>query len=134
LSDRCYQELTCRKQDAPLFEELGFHAEESLPEALPEGAVFLVDPEAGYAHGSALEELSQKGYVFFAHYSAGCEYDGGYMASDGESFHDVAAIWHEARPCVSVNSDGSLAPDQLAAVVEYYGALARARKKLGFTT
>ncbi len=134
MTDRCYQELTCRKEDAPVFEQFGFHEEECLLEELPEGIVFLVDTEAGYAHGSALEELSQKGYFFFAHYSAGCEYDGGYMASDGGSFRDVAAIWHEARPCVSVNSDGTVAEDQLAAVMEYYGALARAREKLGFTT
>lgn len=129
MSDRCYQELTCRKQDAQVFEELGFHEEERLGEQLPEGVVLLVDEEAGYAHGSALEELSEKDYVFFAHYSAGCEYDGGYMASDGKSFHEVAGIWHEARPCVSVNDDGSVDQAQLATVMEYYQGLSAREAK-----
>lgn len=48
------------------------------------------------------------------------------------AFHDVPALWHEARPCAAVNSDGSLAKQQLETVAAYYAALAHARSVLGF--
>jgi hypothetical protein len=94
--------------------------------------VFLVDPQANYAHASKLGEMAGAGYVFFGHYDAGPEFDGGYVASDGATFHDVPALWHEARPCVAVNSDGSLDRQQVEAVAAYYAALAQARSVLGF--
>lgn len=130
MSDYVYMNLVCRAQDRERFESLGFREEHSV-EVLPDGVVFLVDPQANYAHGSKLQEMARGGCVFFGHYDAGAEFDGGYVASDGTAFHDVPALWHEARPSAAVNCDGSLDGQQRETIVAYYASLAQARSVLG---
>ncbi len=76
MGDRCYMEVRCRREDAPLFEELGFTIQDDEP--LPP-IVRLVDEEANYAHFGELPEnvpwLGESG-------SGGC-YNGAQYACDG---------------------------------------------------
>lgn len=76
MSDYVYMDLVCRAEERDRFEPLGFREEHSV-EVLPSGVVFLIDPQANYAHASKLEEMARAGCVFFGHYDAGAEFDGG---------------------------------------------------------
>jgi hypothetical protein len=52
MGDRCYMKLTCRLQDVPRFEPLGFDPEDDTP---TDGrTIELCDPEANYAHSGDL--------------------------------------------------------------------------------
>ncbi|NBU11829.1 MAG: hypothetical protein EBS84_22995, partial [Proteobacteria bacterium] len=52
MGDRCYMQVTCRRQDIPEFEALGFHLEfEQSPDS---PIVELIDEEANYAHADQL--------------------------------------------------------------------------------
>ena len=132
MGDRVHAQVICSADSVAVFEELGFLEEEYWTE-LPSGVLFLVDQEANYGHSSALRELSAKGCVFIAEHDAGGEYDAARLVSDGETFHEVDAMVHEARPCVPVNSDGTLDRKQLRAVRKYWRAVGRARQKLGLS-
>ena len=53
MSDRCFMQVTCRRQDRHRFEALGFHPEfTDTPPAGP--TVELIDPGADYGHASRL--------------------------------------------------------------------------------
>lgn len=84
MSDYIYMDLVWQARDRDRLEPLGFREEHSV-EALPSEALYLVDPQANYAHASKLEEMARAGCVFFGHYDAGAEFDGGHVASDGAS-------------------------------------------------
>jgi hypothetical protein len=131
MGDRAYAQVICSTKDVAAFEELGF-GEEQYWRELSEGVSFLVDEEANYGHSSSLGELAEKGYVFIAQHDAGAEYDAARLVSDGKAFFEVAAMVHEARPCVAVNASGFVDKKQLQAVRKYWRAVARAKQKLGF--
>ena len=132
MGDRTYMEVICRAEDQGVFEDLGF-GEQEYWEELPEGVSFLVDEQANYGHSSDLKELAGKGYVFLGHHDVGGDYDAARLVSDGATFHEVDAVAHETRPCVAVNSDGTVDEMQLLSAREYWRAVACARQKLGFT-
>lgn len=52
MSDRCYMQVTCRRQDQTLFEELGFHLEFEQSSDSP--IVEIIDEAANYAHAEHL--------------------------------------------------------------------------------
>jgi hypothetical protein len=82
MSDRVYMELICRRADAGIFEDLGFHEDEEIID-LPPDTIFLVDPEANYGHDSDLNRLASEGIVFCARHDQGGDYDAAVVASEG---------------------------------------------------
>ncbi len=56
MGDRCYMTVSCRRQDVPRFEELGFEVfgvPTESPDA-PDALIELVDEQANYAHSGSL--------------------------------------------------------------------------------
>lgn len=92
MGDRAYVRITCRREDAERFRELGFvevDAENKI-------AVSMVDDEANYAHYGALNALAKAGIVYFGWHEPGCEYDGSMFASDGTGeYHEVLSTPNE---------------------------------------
>lgn len=83
MGDRCYMQVTCRRQDIPLFEALGFHLEfEQSPDC---AVVELIDEEANYAHADQLPAE----VPFLASHGAGGNYGDGKIACDGNHYAEV---------------------------------------------
>lgn len=61
MGDRAYVRITCQREDAGRFQQLGFVEEDSESDI----AVSMVDEEANYAHYSALTALAKAGIVFY---------------------------------------------------------------------
>jgi hypothetical protein len=118
--------ITCRREDAPHFEKLGFVEDETEGET----AISMVDAEANYGHWEPLQGLAKAGVPFFGWHDAGGEYDGCVLASDGMEYADALCAAHESRPLAPVNADGSIDSDRLNEVNRYYDVLARARAAL----
>jgi hypothetical protein len=128
MGDRAYVQITCRRDDAERFSELGFVEDD----AEGDSAVSMVDVEANYAHRSALIELAKQGIPFFGWHDAGCEYDGSMFVSDGAgAYHEVLATPNESLALVRVKPDGSIVAGDLERALDYYVALAKAREELG---
>lgn len=90
MGDRCYMTLTCRRQDAPRFEALGFHPEfansdDDDPQD-PLAPVKLVDEEANYAHHGNLPT----DVPWVGHSANGDSYGPSDYACDGRRLLDVA--------------------------------------------
>ncbi|HYT89363.1 MAG TPA: hypothetical protein VEL76_11710, partial [Gemmataceae bacterium] len=60
MGDRAYVRITCRREDAERFGQLGF-VEDGAESDI---AVSMVDDEANYAHYSGLTGLARTGIVF----------------------------------------------------------------------
>jgi hypothetical protein len=128
MGDRAYVRITCRREDAERFQQLGFVEDDSESDI----AVSMVDDEANYAHYSALTALAKAGIVFFGWHDAGGEYDGSMFASDGTGeYHDVLSTPNEPLVLARVKPDGSIAEGDLDRARRYYAALAVARAELG---
>ena len=85
MGDRCYMQVTCRRQDIPVFDALGFHLDfEQAPDC---PIVELIDEEANYAHADALPT----DIPFTAWHCAGDNYGDGRIACDGERYAEVGA-------------------------------------------
>ena len=85
MGDRCYMQVTCRRQDIPEFEALGFHVEfEHSPDS---PIVELIDEEANYAHADQLPT----DIPFTAWHGAGGNYGDGKIACDGNHYAEVSA-------------------------------------------
>jgi hypothetical protein len=126
MGDRVYMRITCRREDAPHFEKLGFVEDETESDI----AISMVDAEANYGHWEPLQGLAKAGVPFFGWHDAGGEYDGCVLAADGMEYADALCTTHEARPLAPVNADGSIDSDRLNEVKRYYEVLARARVAL----
>ena len=85
MSDRCYMQVTCRRQDQTLFEELGFHLEFEQSSDSP--IVELIDEAANYAHAEHLPT----DIPFTAWHGAGDNYGDGRIACDGNHYAEVSA-------------------------------------------
>lgn len=128
MGDRAYVHITCRREDAEHFGQLGFVEDGTEGDI----AVSMVGDEANYAHYSALTRLAKAGIVFFGWHDAGCEYDGSMFASDGTGeYREVLSTPNESVALVRVTPDGSIAEGDLDRVRQYYAALAAARAELG---
>ena len=124
MGDRAYVRITCRREDAEQFQQLGFIEDDSESDI----AVSMVDDEANYAHYSALTALAKAGTVFFGWHDAGGEYDGSMFASDGTGeYHEVLSTPNEPLVLTRVKPDGSIAESDLDRARRYYAALAGAR-------
>ena len=84
MGDRCYMELTCRKKDKALFEELGFTAQGESYE-FP-NCLEMVDYEANYAHA----EDMPKDLVYFGSHEGGDGYRPESFACDGTTYLEQA--------------------------------------------
>jgi hypothetical protein len=130
MGDRAYVRISCRREDAERFEEIGFVEDDAESDI----AVSMVDDEANYAHYSALTALAKAGIVFFGWHDAGCEYDASMFASDGTGeYREVVSTQNESLALVRVKPDGTIAERDLECVRGYYAALAVARAELGIT-
>jgi len=85
MSDRCYMQVTCRRQDQTLFEELGFHLEFEQSSDSP--IVEIIDEAANYAHAEHLPT----DIPFTAWHGAGDNYGDGKVACDGNHYAEVSA-------------------------------------------
>ena len=85
MGDRCYMQVTCRRQDIPEFEALGFHLEFEQSPNSP--IVELIDEEANYAHADQLPT----DIPFTAWHGAGGNYGDGKIACDGNHYAEVSA-------------------------------------------
>jgi len=85
MSDRCYMQVTCRRQDQTLFEELGFHLEFEQSSDSP--IVEIIDEAANYAHAEHLPT----DIPFTAWHGAGDNYGDGRIACDGNHYAEVSA-------------------------------------------
>ncbi len=101
MGDRCYMQITCRRQDQDKFAALGFTAQDwDNPE--PNSAVIvMVDEEANYAHASELP----RDIPYYGFNGAGGNYGDGVCACDGkqlaeqETGHEGGFVvdWDDAR-------------------------------------
>ena len=85
MGDRCYMQVTCRRQDQAQFEELGFHLD--FEQSTNSPIVELIDEEANYAHADHLPAE----VPFLASHGAGGNYGDGRIACDGEHYAEVGA-------------------------------------------
>lgn len=85
MGDRCYMQVTCRRQDQSLFEALGFHLDfEQAPDS---PIIEMIDEEANYAHNG---DLPTK-VPFLASHGPGGNYGDGKIACDGKHYAEVEA-------------------------------------------
>jgi len=128
MGDRAYVRITCRREDAERFQQLGFVEDDSESDI----AVSMVDDQANYAHYSALTALAKAGVVFFGWHDAGGEYDGSMFASDGTGeYHEVLSTANEPLALARMKPGGTIVEEDLDRVRKYYAALAVARVELG---
>ena len=85
MGDRCYMQVTCRRQDQSRFEELGFHLEFEQSDNCP--VIEMIDEEANYAHSGHLPT----DIPFLASHGAGGNYGDGRIACDGKHCAEVGA-------------------------------------------
>ena len=86
MGDRCYMQLTCKRKDQSVFEELGFGRESDFDDPAFPDCVEMIDFEANYAHGSDLPT----NVVYLGTHDAGYEYGPESYACDGETYLDHA--------------------------------------------
>lgn len=79
MGDRCYMTITCRRQDAPRFEELGFCIQEDGPTG---HTCEMVDEEANYAHSGDLPT----DIPYYGENGVGGNYGAGVVACDGTRY------------------------------------------------
>lgn len=127
MGDRVYMRITCRREDALYFENLGFVEDEVESEI----AISMVDDEANYGHSQPLRELARGGVPFFGWHDAGGEYDARVLASDGAEYAEALCTAQEPRPLVPVNADGRVDADALRETIRYYEVLTRVHLALG---
>jgi hypothetical protein len=85
MGDRCYMQITCRRQDRARFEDLGFILE--FEESPASSLVVMADDEANYAHCDELPaDIPWHGFN-----GSGGNYGEGKLACDGSWFVEVPA-------------------------------------------
>ncbi len=106
MSDRCYMELTCRRQDQKRFEALGFTAQDWKQDR-PD-LVVMVEEEADYAHSGKLPtDIPYHGFN-----GSGGNFGQGSFACDGRTYAEVetghgggfVVDWDETRNRPSATS------------------------------
>ena len=85
MSDRCYMELTCRRQDVQKFEALGFVAQSWNNPDGKSPLILMVDEEANYAHsGDMPTDIPYHGFN-----GSGGNFGQGSFACDGKTYAEV---------------------------------------------
>ena len=118
MGDRYYMEIVCRREDAPLFEPVGFllrggcslrdgRLQEDYADEVGSAVVHLFQDEANYAcqvgSGSDGFGLLPKGVPFYGTHSAGGDYGDGVFATEGRVLHYAQALQNSGAPAVELN-------------------------------
>lgn len=124
MGDRCYMQITCRRQDIPLFEALGFHLDfEQTPDS---PLVELIDEEANYAHYDALP----RDVPYHGFHSAGDNYGSHNLACDGKRYADVET-GHDGDYVIHWNPKTNRpTAESLRRIRKYLAVLERSRQQL----
>ena len=123
MSDRCYMEVRCKKEHAPIFEKLGFVIRD---EDYAPGIVELADEQANYAHsGDMPNEVP-----YFGWHDAGGNYGPHAFACDGNGYVE-AHMDPNGELVVRVSDRGQPNKTDTQGVREYVACLKRAKKALG---
>jgi hypothetical protein len=120
MGDRCYFQLTCLAKDAPLFEPLGFYAEEN-----DDGTCDMIDQERDAADTDDLP----KDVPYFGYHGNGGDYGSGVFACDGSEFVECESD-HDGYPTARVNGDGEVDEETLRVARSYVQVRARAEALL----
>lgn len=124
MSDRCYMQLTCRRQDIKKFEALGFHPEfTDTPTAGP--VVELIDTGADYGHANRLPT----DVPFLASHEAGGNFGARRIACDGRRTVEVSAT-SEGFVVEWDSTTTSPTTASLARIRCYFAVLKRAQQRL----
>ena len=87
MGDRCYMQIKCRKQDVPVFEEIGFQVDDS---EVNGESVHMFEEEANYAHsGDMPTDIPWTGSS-----GAGGSYGPSEYACDGKELVEVECGYH----------------------------------------
>jgi hypothetical protein len=123
MGDRCFMSVVCRRQDASIFEELGFdlHHEDK-----PDTAVIeMWDAEANYAHSGDMP----KDIPYYGHHYEGGDYGAHKFVCDG-SVYAEAACGHNAGYVVLWDAKRNRPePRSLRVIRAYRKRFAELRKK-----
>ena len=124
MGDRCYMQVTCRRQDQDRFKELGFHGEDDTPNSTP--LVELIDEEANYAHYDALpRDIPYHGF-----HGVGDNYGSHNLACDGKRYADVET-GHDGDYVILWNSQTNRpSAESLRRIRTYLAVLERSRQQL----
>ena len=122
MSDRCYMQVTCRRQDRHRFEALGFHPE--FTDTPTDGPVVeLIDAGADYGHANHLPT----DVPFLASHDASGNFGARRIACDGRRTAEVAATsegflveWDATKNSPTTAS--------LARIRRYFAVLRRAQR------
>jgi hypothetical protein len=126
MGDRVYMRITCRREDAPHFERLGFVEDDTESEI----AISMVDEDANYGHWQPLQDLAKAGVPFFGWHDPGGDYDGCFwhrmerITLTRCARHTSAGHWCQLTPTAVIDSAG------LIAAQSYYDVLSKARAVL----
>ena len=141
MSDRCYMEITCRKQDVARFEKLGFKILDNgnlegcvladlglgtLNEDKDSGLVSMHDEQANYGHSGQLPT----DIPYIGGHGPGGEYGPCRFACDGRKYMEVEAS-QDGEPVARVSAGGKVDRRKLKQVEAYQACLKRAKKALG---
>lgn len=124
MSDRCYMQVTCRRQDVSRFEALGFHSE--FTDTPTDGPVVeLIDSGADYGHANHLPT----DLPFVASHDATASFGARRIACDGRRTAEVPATsegfvveWDALKHRPTAASLGHIR--------RYFAVLQRAQRKL----
>ena len=122
MSDRCYMEVRCKKEHAPIFEKLGFTVRD---EGYAPGIVELVDEGANYAH---YNEMPNE-VPYFGWHGAGGEYGSCAFACEGNGYVD-ADMDANGELVVRVSDRGQPSKTDLKMVRRYVACWRRAQKAM----
>jgi hypothetical protein len=112
MGDRCYMQLTCKKKDRSIFEELGFALEGESEEF--SNCLEMVDLEANYGHAGDVP----KDVVYFGTHDAGDVYGPDAFACDGKTYLEQPTDG-EGRFVVAFDDEGNPYPNSLAEVKDF---------------
>ena len=123
MSDHCYMQVTCRRQDRPRFEALGFHPE--FTDTPTDGPVVeLIDTGADYGHANHLPT----DVPFLASHDAGGNFGARRIACDGHRTVEVPAT-SEGFVVEWDATKNSPATANLARLRRYIAVLQRAQEQ-----
>ena len=132
MGDRCFMEVWCLRENAPLFEELGFTEQPDAywlrtdAQQTPDSAfVYMVDEEANYAHASNLPE----NVPYVAVFGSGSSYGPGEIVCDGERSVEVAT-GHEGGYVLNFDEAGTPDPRDIEHIRDFLELKRRVEREL----
>ena len=128
MSDCCYMSVTCRKQDAKRFEDIGF--EEIDEEETPKGIlVEMEDEQANAAHYGKLPiDIPYYGFS-----GSGGDYGPSLFACDGKKYIEINCNEYREPmvPIMITRTEATIAADVMEDAREYGRLLATVQEILG---